>query len=106
MAEVELETSRIFDWDTFHDVCSEVFGFPEFYGRNMNAWIDCLTYLDDGMTKFTLGAGELLLIRVTEFKTFSASYPELASTFLECVAFVNRRALDCGEPPQLALVLC
>ena len=31
------------DWESFHTVSAEVFGFPEFYGRNMNAWIDCLS---------------------------------------------------------------
>ncbi|MDZ4753789.1 MAG: barstar family protein [Phycisphaerae bacterium] len=25
---------------------AETFGFPGFYGRNMNAWNDCMTFLD------------------------------------------------------------
>lgn len=37
MTLVKLDTRRITDWDTFHDVFAEVFGFPGFYGRNMNA---------------------------------------------------------------------
>ena len=40
---VRIDGDRIVDWDTFHNVFTEAFGFPGFYGRNMNAWIDCLT---------------------------------------------------------------
>jgi hypothetical protein len=51
MPVVEVPTDEITYWDTFHDVFAAVLGFPEFYRRNMNAWIDCLTYADedDGM---------------------------------------------------------
>ncbi len=44
---VTLSTEHITDWETFHAECARVFGFPQFYGRNMNAWIDCLSYLHD-----------------------------------------------------------
>ncbi len=37
MGVVTIDTRRITDWETFHDVFAEVFGFPEFYGRNMEA---------------------------------------------------------------------
>jgi hypothetical protein len=37
---------RIGDADSFHDVSAATFGFPAFYGHNVNAWIDCLTNLD------------------------------------------------------------
>ncbi|WP_161883865.1 barstar family protein [Deinococcus alpinitundrae] len=65
MAKVTLDTSRIRDWESFHDVSVQTFGFPDFYGRNMDAWIDCLTYLDegDGMSIVVLGTDELLHIR-------------------------------------------
>ncbi len=35
---VRIDTNRIVDWNSFHDVFAEAFGFPDFYGRNMNAW--------------------------------------------------------------------
>ncbi len=47
MAVVRLDCDRITDWESFHSLFAEVFGFPDFYGRNMNAWIDCMSYLDD-----------------------------------------------------------
>ena len=34
-----------------HDVFADTLGFPDVYGRNLDAWIDCLTERDedDGM---------------------------------------------------------
>jgi RNAse (barnase) inhibitor barstar len=46
MTVVRLDCDRITDWESFHAVFAEVFGFPSFYGRNMDAWIDCMSYLD------------------------------------------------------------
>jgi hypothetical protein len=56
---VEVPISQIHDWDTFHDTFAQALGFPDFYGRNMDAWIDCLTYADedDGMRAITAGPG-------------------------------------------------
>ena len=105
METVRLETSRIVDWATFHEVYAATFGFPDFYGRNMDAWIGCMTYLDDGMTRFNLPPGEMLLIEVACFEDFQARLPEVATALTGCTAFVNRRNLDAGDPPRLALVL-
>lgn len=58
MTVVKLDTRPITDWLTFHTVFAKSFGFPGFYGRNMNAWIDCMTSLDDpsaGMTSACAG---------------------------------------------------
>jgi hypothetical protein len=44
---VRIDASRITDQATFHSVFAEAFGFPGFYGQNMDAWIDCMTHLDD-----------------------------------------------------------
>ena len=41
---VDIAVSQITDWQSSHDVFATTLGFPDFYGRNMNAWIDCLTY--------------------------------------------------------------
>ena len=37
---VSVDCARIHDWNSFHDEFATVFGFPDFYGRNMNAWIE------------------------------------------------------------------
>ena len=65
---VRIDGSRISDWESFHDVLSEVMGFPEFYGRNMNAWIDCMTSLDeplDGLTSIHATGAATLTIHIS-----------------------------------------
>jgi len=47
---VTVPVEKITDWPSFHDVFHETLGFPKFYGRNMNAWIDCMTSIDTPKT--------------------------------------------------------
>jgi Barstar (barnase inhibitor) len=104
MATVTLNADAIIDWPSFHQQCAERFGFPGFYGRNMNAWIDCLTYLPegDGMSSFKLGPGENLSIHVVGFEQFAKRVPEISSALIECTAAVNQRYVSAGEQPRLA----
>jgi len=100
-----IETKLIADSTTFHSLFAETMGFPEFYGRKMNAWIDCLTCMNDGMTRFNLAPGELLHLEVADSKDFAQRLPEIFQAFIECTAFVNSRRIDAGEEPVLALIL-
>ncbi|MFN7542324.1 MAG: barstar family protein [Acidobacteriota bacterium] len=34
---IKIPVDGITDWRTFHDVFQRTFGFPSFYGRNMDA---------------------------------------------------------------------
>ena len=64
---VRIDARRITDWDAFHDVFAEAFGFPDFYGRNDNAWIDCMGDLDvpeAGMTRVHVARGEVLTLQL------------------------------------------
>ena|SRR5687768_15216889 len=107
MATVKMPTERITDWQSFHKVCREVFGFPGFYGMNMDAWIDCMSYLqeDDGMTGFCLADGEKLCIQIEAAEDFKARLPEVFSALQECASFVNQRYVDSDRAPVLSLVL-
>src|SRR3954454_12475208 len=101
MATVTLDTQQIRDWDTFHTVCQQNLGFPVFYGRNMNAWIDCLTYLDegDGMSQFHLRAGEKLFIEVPETKELMTRISDIVTGLIESSAAVNQRYIQDGKEP-------
>jgi hypothetical protein len=107
VAIAELNGHRIVDWDSFDDECAAVFGFPDFYGRNTNAWIDCLTYVrrGDGMSRYELGPDEPLVIHVAGVKEMRARAPEMLDALVDCVAFVNLRQIEMGEAPALHLVL-
>src|SRR5262245_31328461 len=106
MATVRLNSETITDWESFHNTCKQVMGFPDFYGNNMNAWIDCLTYLDedDGMSRFQLTENEMLQIEITDTEGFKSRLPEIIDALIECSSFVNRRYSDSGKSPKLALV--
>ena len=106
MPTARLDTAPISDWDSFHTTCREAFGFPDFYGMNMNAWIDCLTYLDegDGMSRFHLASGETLNIEVTDTESFNSRLPEIFDALVTCTADVNQRHIESGKSPMLALV--
>jgi hypothetical protein len=106
MATAHLNTESIFDWQSFHKMCREAFGFPDFYGMNMNAWIDCLTFLNegDGMSRFHLAEGEMLHIEVSNTKSFNSRLPEIFDALVECSSFVNQRYIEDGKSPGLSLI--
>jgi hypothetical protein len=106
MAAARLETESISDWQSFHEACRKVFGFPDFYGMNMDAWIDCMSYLgeDAGMTRFHLADGESLHIEISATESFKGRLPEIFDALVECSAFVNRRYIEGGKAPVLSLL--
>lgn len=105
MATVNFPTQRVLDWSTFHEVSREVFGFPGFYGMNMDAWIDCLTYLDDGMSRFELSEDEDLEIKLRDAQGFQLRLPEIFEVFLHSVDFINRRNIETGARSRIRLTL-
>jgi len=105
MPVIEIPVSRIVDWDSFHDTWAEACGFPAFYGRNMDAWIDCLTYVDegDGMSNILVPAGDVLTLLLDEGKAFRDRCPELYAAIVECAASVNWRRLERGDRAIIAI---
>jgi hypothetical protein len=105
---VTIPVDEIVDWNSFHDVFQRSFGFPEFYGRNMNAWIDCMTDLDaphHEMTATIVEPGEILILRIDHPFEFRLRRPEQYEALLECSAFVNFRRVEVGELPVLGILL-
>lgn len=102
---VDIPVGQIHDWDSFHDVLATTLGFPEFYGRNINALIDCLTYRDedDGMASVTVEAGDVLTLQFGEASAFARRCPEQYAALLEAAAFVNWRRIESGSRPIVAL---
>ena len=87
MVTVRIDTTKICDWASFHDVFSETFGFPDFYGRNMDAWIDCVTDLDDpaaGMSKIHAPEGGVLVLQLDGVDDFAERCPEQYRAVVDC----------------------
>jgi hypothetical protein len=106
MTLIQLPTDQITDFESFHTICKQIFGFPDFYGRNMDAWIDCLTYLDedDGMSQVAVELGGRLEIEVMDTIVFTERVPDVFQAFVECTAYVNIRHIEAGKQPMLELV--
>jgi hypothetical protein len=107
MATITIDARRISDWNSFHSIFAEAFGFPTSYGRNMDAWIDCLTSLDhpsSGMTKLHVVKGETLGLRIEGIDDLANRQPAIHQALLDGVAFVNYRRVETGHSPVLALV--
>lgn len=105
---IPIPTREITDWDSFHEVFAEVLGFPAFYGRNMNAWIDCMTDADDaetGMMSRAVQKGQMLSLKIIDAGDFSTRCPELFEALVECSEFVNYRRVEMGDAPVLMLEL-
>ena len=109
MQKIVLDSRLIVDWTSFHNVFADLFGLPAFYGRNMNAWIDCVSSLDDpdsGMTSVAVAPGEVVLLHVDHANDFAKRCPEPFSAMVDGVAFVNWRRSQDGESALIALAYC
>jgi RNAse (barnase) inhibitor barstar len=103
---VGLKTDAIYDWTSFHAECQRAFGFPAFYGRNMEAWVDCMSSLrsDDGLLSIRLPAGELLELELTDTDALRERVPDLIEGLVLATAEVNQRFIENGEAPAIALI--
>ena len=101
-----IDMSSVESWDTFHTVFKAALGFPDFYGRNMNAWIDCLTSVDtpdDGLTTVHVPIGGVMVLELLGARALASRCPEIFAALIECTAFVNYRRIDVGCDPVLCL---
>jgi RNAse (barnase) inhibitor barstar len=103
---VSIDTKSITDWESFHNLFAELFEFPEFFGRNMDAWNDCMSSLDQpshGMTQIHASPGNVVVLHLKNAKDFSERCPEQYAALVECSAFVNYRRIEHGLEPLLTL---
>ncbi len=107
MAVVRLRADSITDWASFHVACKEAFGFPDFYGENLDAFIDCLTYIDegDGMSNIILADGENLFIEIFDSPELRATNPEILEGLDGSVRSLNERFTEAGKAERIFVVL-
>jgi Barstar (barnase inhibitor) len=101
-----LDLSEVKTLKQFHELLKETFGFPDFYGYNIHALIDCLSslrYPDEGMSKVILdGADDVLLITVTGLMNMDDI---ISNNFLIAVEAVNYRNIAKGFKSSIYLNL-
>ena len=103
---VRIDCRKIKGWASFHDVFAEEFGFPDFYGRNMDAWNDCMISLNDpsdGMTKVHGSPSDIVVLQLDHVDELARSWRIIYDAIVECTAFVNHSRIEQGASPVLAL---
>jgi hypothetical protein len=109
IVEVEIDGASIGSEDAFHDVFSEKLGFPGYYGRNWNAWMDCMEYVDDPETgmcsRVQVEVGSFLLLRIENSEAFKSKCKKIFYNFLECAASVNLVRVLNGQAPVIIVAL-
>jgi RNAse (barnase) inhibitor barstar len=89
----QINGDKIKNWKTFHAEFKSEMNFPDFYGENMDAWIDLVDEL----------SSETTLIEITKGHLLKEQAPEILEAILECSAFVNFRKMKQGEQPTLII---
>ena len=105
-AEVSIDLREIHDWPSFHAVFKQKMGFPDFYGKNMDAWIDCMTSVDapeEKMSSVHAPRDGVLVLVLQSVRDFRKRGPEIYEALIDCSAFVNYRRLERGGSPVLSL---
>ncbi|WP_084361807.1 barstar family protein [Herbiconiux solani] len=92
---IELDASAWNESGAFHDDVSAGFDFPDYYGRNVNALVDCLRDVvahDYGWDPASTG----LVVVLRHYDFFASADPDLAQAFLDALARASREALSDG----------
>ena len=86
---IAINGAYITDYDAFHSEFKSILDFPDFYGANMNAWIDCMRDIheDTGMTNLLLDPAQPLVLEIASTETIPA---EILNDLTSCTAFVNK----------------
>ncbi len=103
---INIPVHEIVDRDSFHTVFRATLGFPEFYGRNLDAWVDCMHSLDDpaaGMVGVAVEPGALMVLAIEGSEEFRLRCPQEYEALIDCAAAVNQDRVTNGLPPVLAL---
>jgi hypothetical protein len=96
---VDVPTSRISDWPSFHDVFAGALGFAHYYGGNRLAFVDILLAPQAPDVAAEVPPGALLLLRLDEaVESFADRCPEQFRFLVEVTARLSGEALRIGEP--------
>lgn len=63
MKTIRIEGSKIKDWSSFFEEFDKAIGFPAFFDKNMDAWIDCMTNLDEEFNALRIQPGRCYVLR-------------------------------------------
>ena len=94
--------------DALHETFARLFRFPEYYGRNMDSWIDCMSdpnLLTDAAVHNESEAvvSDTITIKIENYGHLKEAAPQQWIDLIECSAFVNNRFIESGSNRRIAL---
>jgi RNAse (barnase) inhibitor barstar len=89
---INIDASELANWESFHAYFKKAVGFPEYYGNNMDAWIDCMS-----------DEVELWVLNLSSINVLVSEAPEIYYSLVECSAFVNYRSIEGEGNPIIVL---
>jgi hypothetical protein len=99
---VDVPLTQVHDDDSFHDVFAATLGFAEYYGRNLNAFDDILSYPQAPDVAVDVPPGGTLVLRFDESaESFKARCPYLYDYLAECAASITEWAVRASDQPGL-----
>ena len=106
MTRISVNGATIVDWPSFHDEFSRAFRFFDGYGRNRDAWIDCMTDLHGpkALSGLRLPAGEPIEIVLNGSATMAKSYPEIFAELLRLVRYANNLYAEALKDVRITIV--
>ena len=90
---IKLQAKDLTTWQTFHDTFKQELKFPNYYGSNMNAWIDCMS---------DLCLEEDIKIVIENIDELIQTNKDIYEALVECSAFVNYRQNETETSLSLA----
>ncbi|MFD2587566.1 barstar family protein [Croceitalea marina] len=93
MITFKIDGKKLTNWNSFHLEFKTELNFPDYYGANMNSWIDCI----DDLTE------QPILLQIENGNFLKENKPELLNAILESGAFVNYRKINQGQKPNLII---
>ena len=90
----QVDANNIVDWKSFHKEFRNELKFPDYYGENMDAWIDCVDEISENSD---------VVIRIKNTQNLKNKNPEILNSLIECSEFVNTRKINQGEKNRVIL---
>jgi len=84
------------DAEMYGDIASQL-GFPDYFGRNLDALNDCMSDVASGSYGWSVGTDTGLVIVLREFDAFAAGNRRIAQRLLEIIAVQARYAMLFGH---------
>ena len=104
--ELELDFTEIDNLEKMHNLLMNIFGFPVFYGKNVNALIDCLSDLrvqgekGETLCDFKIKTEEIIILNC---KNFSYKSSIIQNHFITAIESINKREIEIGNIPSIFL---